>query len=275
MSALVIAAVIAACGGERDDRRTPAGSGTVGSARHSIDVTSRDPAYAIRGVEATWVKTALQVGYRVETANAGPVAGEIKCRVGGYNVVYPALPGGRTGARQVAVFRPEPFAAQGSPCEVVFRADDRMIAAACVTGDRIADGICPAGSFPPPPRQSRNDVELAQASLELRESTAVFTALWTMTLPLESGRHFVAQVRCTDDSGTLVGEATLPVLALERMPAGASVYGPVVIPLERTPAATARCELRILSRPATPPIDDMRHGTYCATPSGVVVGPCS
>lgn len=274
-SAAAIVGAIAACGRGGDDRRLPAGSAVpAGETRHSIDVTSRDPAYTIRGVESAWTGSVLRVGYRADTT-AAPAIGEIKCRVGGYNVVYPATTAGVTGARQTAVFRPAPFAERGAPCEVTFRAAGRQIAAACVTDDRVADGICPSGSFPPPVRQTRNDVELAKASLGLRESTAVFTALWTLTLPLELGRHFVGQVRCTDDTGTLVGEAPAAFLALERMPAGTSVYGPLVVPLERTPEASARCELRILSRPARPPLDELTHGVYCATPTGILVGHCN
>jgi hypothetical protein len=264
----VIVAAIAACG-SHEDRREKAQPET----RHSIDVTTRDRAYAIRGVEPAWPRGELQVSYRAETT-AAPVVAEIKCRAGGYNVVYPAIGGG---TRQTAVFRPAPFDAFDEPCEVAFYAGTggKQIAAACVKGGAIADGVCPKGSFPPPPRQSRNDVELAKASLELRESTAVFTSLWTVAVPLEPDRHFVGQVRCTDDQGTVVGEAPAPFLALERMPAGTSVYGPLVIPLDRTPAPTARCELRILSRPEAPPLDELRHGTYCATSSGILLGPCS
>ncbi|NVB76841.1 MAG: hypothetical protein HOV81_00465 [Kofleriaceae bacterium] len=272
-SGAVIVAAIAACG-SHEDRREKAGSAQP-ETRHSIDVTTSDRAYAIRGVEPAWPRGELQVGYRADT-KAAPVVAEIKCRAGGYNLVYPAVGSGSAGTRQTAVFRPAPFDAFDEPCEVAFYAGigGTQIAAACVKAGTISDGVCPQGSFPAPPRQSRNDVELAKASLELRESTAVFTSLWTVAVPLEADRHFVGQVRCTDEQGTLVGEAPAAFLSLERMPAGTSVYGPLVIPLERTPAPTARCQLRILSRPARPPLDELTHGTYCATPSGILVGPC-
>lgn len=248
--------------------------------RHSIDVTVTGAPVSVRGVELTPAPNqpgVLTLGYRIESRDpSAAVPARILCRVGGYNVVYPTTDEDKLPGRRLAtLFRPDPFAEPVEACEVTFLRNDVAIAAACYRGGVLADGACPQEAFPPPPRATQFSVELTRASLELRHGTALVSGLFTVFEPLAAGRRFATQLRCEDPAGTASGEGELAFLPLDQLPAGASMYGPVAIFLDRTPAPTAACELRVISRATVGPPTEQIHAHYCLTTHAFGPGDCS
>jgi hypothetical protein len=276
---LVVAFV--ACSPGRDEPRElreppPRGS----EARHSIDVTVTGAPLSIRGVELTpsaRTKGAFELGYRIEARDRSLlVPAQIMCRVGGYNLVYPSATEGKiVGPRLAALYRPDPFNEQANACEVEFLLADRRIAAACYRDGALVDGACSAGTFTPPARQTAFSVELAHASLELRHGTALVSGLFTLAEPLGPNRKFAAQIRCEDAAGVASGEGELAFLPLDRLPAGASMYGPVAIFLDRSAELSATCELRLVSRATDAAPTERVHARYCMTTGAVRAGYCS
>lgn len=249
------------------------------ASRRSIDVTVKDAPLSIRGVELTPSPRSpgvLELGYRVESRDASVrVPARIMCRVSGYNVIYPSGSEGKVaGPRLAALYRPDPFNEPADACEVTFLLHDQPIAAACYRDGELVDGACPAGTFPPPPRATSFSVEIARAALELRHGTALVSGLFTLAEPLAAGRRFATQIRCEDDAGVATGEGELAFLPLDRIPVGASVYGPVAIFLDRTPEPSATCELRIVSRAIEASPTEQIHARYCLTTGAVRAGPC-
>lgn len=268
--------VVAACSPERDE---PRAAPPRVQARTSIDVTVKDAPLSIRGVELTpWPRSpgVLELGYRVEaTDKTLQIPARIACRISGYNVVYPSGGEGKVpGPRLAALYRPDPFSERATACEVTFLLHGRAIAAACYRGGELADGACVAGTFPPPPQVSGFSVEIARAALELRHGTALVSGLFTVFEPLAADRRYVTQIRCEDSAGTATGEGELAFLPLAELPAGTSVYGPVAIFLDRTPEASALCDLRIVSRAATGAPTEHLHARYCLTTGAVRAGDC-
>jgi hypothetical protein len=250
------------------------------ASRKSIDVTVKDAPLSIRGVELAASPRSpgvLELGYRIESRDKTvQVPARIMCRVSGYNIVYPSSNEGKVaGPRLAALYRPDPFSEPADACEVVFSLHDRPIAAACYREGELADGACPAGTFPPPPRATTFSVEIVRASLELRQGTALVSGLFTLVEPLDSGRRFATQIRCEDAAGVASGEGELAFLPLDRIPVGASVYGPVAIFLDRTPDANATCELRVVSRAIEVSPTEHVHARYCLTTGAVRTGPCN
>jgi hypothetical protein len=273
--------VLVACSRDSGDRRTPPPVEHA-PGRHSIDLHVTGAPLSIRGVELSRSEAsrgAFELGYRVEASDPGlQVPARIMCRVGGYNVVYPASAEGKVpGPRLATLFRPDPFTDVASACEVTFflRGSPQPIAAACYRDGELVDGPCPAGTFPPPRRQTTYSVELTQAALELRHGTALVSGLFTLIEPLAPDRRFAMQIRCEDDDGVATGEGELAFLPLDRIPAGASVYGPVAIFLDRTPAPTANCELRVVSRATRGAPTERIHARYCLTTGAVRAGECA
>jgi hypothetical protein len=272
--------VLVACSRDGGDRQTPPPVEHTPE-RQSIDLHVTGAPLSIRGVEIARSASspgAFELGYRVEASDPGlQVPARIMCHVGRYNVVYPASAEGKVpGPRLATLFRPDPFTEVARACEATFfvRGTDRPIAAACYRDGELVDGACPPGTFPPPPRQTTFSVELTQASLELRHGTALVSGLFTLVEPLAPGRRFAMQIRCEDDEGVATGEGELAFLPLDRIPAGASVYGPVAIFLDRTPAPTANCELRVVSRSTTGAPTEQIHARYCLTTGAVRAGEC-
>lgn len=248
--------------------------------RHSIDITVKDAPLSIRGVElvpSPREPGVMELGYRIEARErALSVPARIMCRVGGYNVVYPTSTEGKVpGPRLATLFRPDPFSEPVQACEVTFLLDDRPIATACYRNGQLGDGACPADTFPPPPAMTAFSVEITRASLELRHGTALVSGLFTLREPLAAGRRFATQIRCDDTAGTASGEGELAFLPLEQIPAGASVYGPVAIFLDRTPEPTANCELHVVSRATSGSPTEQIHAKYCLTTGAVRAGECA
>lgn len=269
---------VVACSSEREARHDPAPIPPHEETRRSIDLGVEGAALSIRGVELApaLAPGVMELGYRVEAKDHTlHVPARIMCRVGGYNVVYPAsTEGKRPGPRLAALFRPDPFSEAVEACEVVFFANDRQIAAACYRDHELVAGACPPGTFPPPRTTTDLSVELARAALELRHGTALVSGLFTLVQPLGEGQRFAMQIRCEDDAGTASGEGELAFLPLETIPVGASMYGPVAIFLDRTPQPTAMCELRVVSRAITGSPTEQVHARYCLTTGAVRAGDC-
>lgn len=276
--AWLVAVVLAgACSSEHDSGRTPAPSSRAES-RRSIDLPAAGEHVAIRGVELVpgAAPGVLELGYRIETTDpALQVPAQIMCRVGGYNVVYPSGGDGKhAGPRLASLFRPDPFAEPVEGCEVTFYAHDRPIAAACYRGGELAAGACPAGTFPRPRLQTDFAVDLSRAALELRHGAALVSGLFTLAQPLGEGRRFATQIRCEDQAGVASGEGELAFTPLEKIPVGASVYGPVAMFLDRTPQPTATCDLRVVSRATSGAPTEQIHARYCLTTGAVRAGDC-
>ncbi len=271
--------MLAACSRDAGEQRAAAVE--QGAGRDSIDLRVTGAPVAIRGVELTAQPEspgAFVLGYRVEAADTKlQVPARIMCRVGRYNVVYPASTEGKTpGPRLATLFRPDPFTDVARACEATFflRGEDQTIAAACYRDGELADGGCPPGTFPAPPHLTASSVEIARASLELRHGTALVSGLFTLFEPLAPGRRFATQIRCQDEAGVATGEGELAFLPLDRIPVGASVYGPVAIFLDRTPAPTATCDLRVVSRATAGAPTEQIHARYCLTTGAVRAGDC-
>ncbi len=271
--------LVLACSREQAEPREHT-SPTKTDARRSIDVTVTDVPLSIRGVELSPVPRSpgvLELGYRVESRDSSvQVPARIMCHVAGYNVVYPSGSEGKvTGRRLAALYRPDPFSEAASVCEVSFFLGARTIASACYRDGELRDGACPAEAFPAPQRTTTLSVELTRGSLELRHGTALVSGLFTRVEPLAPGRRFAAQIRCEDADGVASGEGDLAFLPLDQIPVGASVYGPVAIFLDRTPHASASCELRIVSRPVEGSPVEQIHARYCMTTGAVRAGSCA
>jgi hypothetical protein len=270
--------LVVACSRDAGEPRpSPAARATP---RRSIDLRVSGAPISIRGVElvpSPRMAGSFELGYRVEARDPGvQVPARIMCRVGDYNIVYPASGEGKVpGPRLAALFRPDPFSDVARACEVAFFVGDEQIATACYQDGELVDGACPAGTFPPPPRVTTYSVEIARAALELRHGTALVSGLFTLLEPLAEGRRFATQICCEDSTGSSTGEGELAFLPLDRIPAGASVYGPVAIFLDRTPEPSATCELRVVSRPLDGAPTEQIHARYCLTTGAVRAGPCS
>jgi hypothetical protein len=290
---LVIALV--GCGNERDVQREPppaqsegrsfesSGSdgqrGTAAAVRRSIDLRVEGAPVSIRGVElvpSSRERGVVELGYRAEAkAPSLQVPAQIMCRVGGFNIVYPASGDGKvSGPRLATLFRPDPFSEPVEACEVAFFVDRTQIATACFRDGALADGACPPGTFPPPPLRTTFAVELTRPALELRHGTALVSGLFTLARPLDEGRRFATQIRCQDDAGVATGEGELAFLPLDSIPVGASVYGPVAMFLDRTPSLDATCELRVVSRALAGLPTEQVHARYCLTTGAVRAGAC-
>ena len=244
---------------------------------------------AIRGVEVTPGKREgdLEVGYRVDApASSVRVPARVMCRVGGRNVVYPDDATGKVaGPRLTSVFRPDPFREPVGTCEIVFslrdaeHGTDRPIARACWDAGALRDGPCAATAFAPPSLAASGSVALERASLELHDATAVVTALYTLVEALPAGRRFAAAIACKDTAGVTSGEGALAFVPLDTVPVGASIYGPLTVVLERTPAADASCDVRLVSRATSGATSgattgEQTHARYCITARAVRPGPC-
>lgn len=272
--------LVVACSRQHDEPRELGKPAARSESRHSIDVTVKGAPLSIRGVElvpSPHAANVLELGYRIEAHDASlQVPAQIRCRVGGYNLVYPAGgPAKVVGPRLAALYRADPFTDQPRACQVDFFAGGRLIAAACYIDGVLRDGACAADTFPSPPRTTTFAVELARASLELRHGTALVSGVFTLFEPLAAGRRFATQIRCEDAAGSATGEGELAFLPLEQIPVGASVYGPVAMFLDRTPDPSATCDLRIVSRATSGAPTEHVHARYCLTTGAVRAGECS
>jgi hypothetical protein len=272
--------LVVACSREHEQPRELPLPARGSEARHSIDVHVDAAPLSIRGVELTPSPRSpgvFELGYRIEARDRSlQVPAQIMCRVGGYNVVYPSGTEGKVvGPRLAALYRPDPFNEAAQACEVEFVLGERRIAAACYRDGALVDGACSAGTFPPPARKTTFAVELAHASLELRHGTALVSGLFTVAEPLARNRKFAAQIRCEDQAGVSSGEGELAFLPIDRLPAGASMYGPVAMFLDRTAEPSAACELRLVSRATDGAPTEQVHARYCMTTGAIRAGDCS
>ena len=272
--------LVVACSRDRDaPRELPEPAPRGSESRHSIDVTVTGAPLSIRGVELAPARAGgvFELGYRIEARDKTlQVPAQIMCRVGGYNVVYPSGDEGKVvGPRLAALYRPDPFKEQAKACEVEFLLGDRQIAAACYRDGELVDGACSAETFAPPARKTTFSVELAHASLELRHGTALVSGLFTLAEALAPNRKFAAQIHCEDATGVASGEGDLAFLPLDRLRAGASMYGPVAIFLDRAAEPTAACDVRIVSRATDGMPTEQVHARYCMTTGAVRAGECS
>ena len=266
---------IVACS-EKRERREPLSIERDG--RRSIDVTISGAPITIRGVELVPGRDigVLELGYRVQASDTRiAVPARITCRVAGHNVIYPDSDAGKVaGPRLTSVFRADPYVEQPQLCEVGFYVGDRRVGSACYQRGELHDGACAPGSFTPPARTTQFSVELVQPSLELHDGSAVISALYTLLDPLPPGRRLAGQIRCEDASGVATGEGDFAFVPLDQVGAGMSVYGPLAIFLDRTPAHDAACELRIISRGTEGPPIEQVHAQYCLTTGAVRAGGC-
>jgi hypothetical protein len=269
--------LLVACSGKSDEASPPPALER-SEVRRSIDVTVTGAPLSIRGVELAPSRTGggvLELGYRVDGAKGVAVPGEITCRVGPYNLVYPATPEGKVaGPRLTAQFRPDPFAELPTLCEVAFFTGKQRIASACYRAGELADGACPQGSFPAPLLETKHDVDLARATMARRDASVVITGIFTVANVLPDARRFAATVACADTKGPIEGEGPVAFLQLDRLAAGTSVYGPLAIFLDRSLDDTAQCTLTFVSRATSGPPAERDHGSYCFTPEGGEPGPC-
>ncbi len=224
----------------------------------------------------------LAVSYRVDATGPALVPARTMCRVGDRNVVYPMSASGKVaGPRLSSMYRADPFTDVPGVCQIEFfyapteQTRWQPAGRACWQGGALRDGACPDASFPPPELATAGAVVLERTALELRDSSATVTALFTLTQPVADDRRFAAAIRCADPAGAIIGEAALTFVPLGDIPVGASVFGPITFALERTPARDAQCGLDILSRSlGEAPGGDRIHAQYCVTTRSVRVGRC-
>jgi hypothetical protein len=263
------------------EREIPAGPNA--QQRHSIDVSAMGAPAKIRGLEVEARPAGrLAVSYRVDATGPALVPVRTMCRVGQRNVMYPMTASGKVaGPRLSSLYRPAPFSDAPAVCQLDFfyapaeQARWQPAGRACWRAGALRDGACPDASFPPPELASAGAVVLEQTALELHDSSATVTALFTLAQPVSDDRRFAAAIRCEDATGPVAGEAALTFVPLGEVPVGASVFGPITFALERTPTADARCVLDILSRSvAGGPSGDRIHAQYCVTTRSVRVGRC-
>jgi hypothetical protein len=281
---LALVVLAGACSSaDRDDRAAPPATSVPSAPRTSIDITVTGVPVSIRGVEAHARPDGdVEITYRVEAKDAGLVPTLTMCRVAGRNVVYPMAPAGKVaGPRLSSLFRADPFNEPVSVCLITFVymasevALSQVAGSACFEAGTLRDGPCPPSSFPPPELPAAGAIVLEQSLLELRDNSAVVTALFSLTQPVERDRRLLATLRCEDPRGATTAEAGLPFVPLQEIPVGGSVYGPVTFALERTPAPEARCALQIVSRPVGDnPGGERVHAHYCLTKTTVRTGRC-
>jgi len=237
----------------------------------------------IRGVEVeARADGDLDVTYRVETAAPALVPARTMCRVGDRNLIYPMAQGEPAGTRLSSLYRADPFDERATACQIDFlyaapsdQTHWRPAGRACWQAGVLRDGACADASFPPPVLAAAGAVVLEWTALELHDSSAVLTALFTLTQPVEGDRRFIGTIRCDDSLGKVAGEAALAFVPLDQIPVGASVFGPLTFALERTPAADAQCAVEIVSRTVGSSGGGERiHAQYCVTTRSVRIGRC-
>lgn len=261
--------VAAACSPSREQPPPPSHQP---EPRHSIDVTVRDAPVAIRGVELTpGPKHSLELGYRLEAQDKSvSIPGEIMCRVQGYNLVYPAATTTQVaGARLTGVWRPDPFSEEPEICQVDWWLKRTRVAAACYAHGKLVDGACPGDTFTWDDNDGIHAIQLSHAKLEFREGAAVMTGVFTVVDRVPE--HHVARISCGDSGGPIVGEAAMPLLPLDRIGGGASVFGPVAILLDRSPRPLAACTFTIVAAGGK---GEVALAEYCATTEAVRLGRC-
>jgi hypothetical protein len=177
------------------------------------------------------------------------------------------------------LWRPDPFAADPEVCQIDWLLGDTSHASACYRGGELATGPCPAGSFPPRTEDElktslagKFTVDLVQATFATRDGAATFSGVFTKLDRLVEGHRIVAQLFC--NAGRITGEAGMPLVPLERLAVGASVYGPAAILLERTPSDGAPCVFRLVSRAAQGPPNEKELAKYCVTAGTPTVLTC-
>lgn len=276
-------ALVACSSGDHSDR--PAPSPTVPSdPRSSIDITVKDLPVSIRGVEVRARPGGdLEITYRAEGPEAGALFPTLTvCRVGGRNLVYPVAAAGKVaGPRLTSLFRTDPFGEAASVCLISFLympsegVASQIAGSACFDAGTLRDGPCASATFPPPELPTAGAVVLEQSLLELRDNSAVVTALFTLTQPVERQRRLLGTLSCDDPKGAITGEADLAFVPLDTISVGNSVYGPVTFALDRMPVADAQCAFQIVSRPVgEAPGGDRVLAQYCLTKTAVRTGRC-
>jgi hypothetical protein len=275
-------AALAACSGDRDNRAAPAPT-VPNTPRTSIDLSVTGAPVSVRGVEVVARPDGdLEVTYRTDAKAPALVPARTMCRVGGRNVVYPmAMTPAVPGARLSSLYRADPFNEPTVVCQILFFyfASDigapQIAGRACFERGTLRDGMCPDTSFPAPELASAGAIVLEQPLLELRDNSAVVTALYTLAQPVAVDRRLLATLRCDDPKGATTAEAGLAFVPLGDIPVGASLYGPVAFALERTPSPEAQCSLQIVSRPVGDgPGGERVHAQVCLTTRTVRAGGC-
>jgi len=252
---------------------------------HSIDiptVTGAGAPFSLREVEVVrGPNHSLELGYRVETADKTlEVPGEFTCRVQGFNLVYPATARGKLGGPQrTGSWRPDPFAEDPEVCQIDWRSNNAGYASACYRAGELSPRGCSPGTFPPRTEDELKTnlagkfaVDLVHASFELRAGAAIITGIFTVLERLAEDHRIVATISC--DEGQAASEAALPLIPLERLAVGSSVYGPATILLDHMPADGALCTFRLVSRPTKGPRDERELAKYCVTAGTPTVLTC-
>jgi hypothetical protein len=273
---------LAACSPSRED--VPPPQRRV-EPRQSIDIQMPATApFSIRGVEvARGPNHSLELGYRLEAASSSlNIPGELTCRVQGFNLVYPAAATGKVpGPRLTGLWRPDPFAADPEVCQIDWLLNDASYASACFRGGELVTGACPAGSFPPRTEDELKTslagkfmVDLVHATFAVRDGSATVSGVFTKLDRFAEGHRILAQLSCHDPAGRISGEASMPLVPLERLVVGASVFGPAAFLLERTPADGANCVFRLVSRAVKDPSVEKELAKYCVAAGTSTVLTC-
>ena len=273
---------LAACSPSRED--VPAAQRRTES-RKSIDIKMPPGLlFSVRGVEiARGPKHSLELTYRVESSDPKlELPGEITCRIQGFNLVYPMTATGKIpGPRLTSLWRPDPFAEDPEHCQIDWLMNEATYASACYRGGELVTGACPPGSFPKRTEDELKKnlagafvVDLVHATFSVHEGAATTSGIFTILERLQDGHRIIAQLACDDSRGPIRGETGMPLVPLERISVGASVYGPAAILLDRTPADGAPCVFRLVSRGSSGPPHEKELAKYCVTAGSPTVLTC-
>jgi hypothetical protein len=270
--------VLAACSPSREDVPKPQ---LRTESRHSIDIAPFDSApFTVRGVEiARGPKHSLELGYRIEAPDTSLlVPAEFTCRVQGFNLVYPTPATGKSvGPRLTALWRPDPFDEDPELCQIDWLLRDAGYASACYRGGELVSGGCPPGSFPKRTEDELKTnlagafaIDIVHAAFSTHDDALTMSGIFTNLAPYPEKHRLVAQASC----GEISGEAGMPLLPMERLAVGSSVFGSATILLDRPPAAGAHCVFRIVSRAAEGPPSEQELAKYCVTAGSPTVTTC-
>lgn len=270
--------VLAACSSSGRDE--PPATQRKPESRHSIDVESfKGAPFSVRGVEVTrGPKHSLELGYRLEAADTSLlVPGEFTCRVQGFNLVYPMTTTGKTvGSRLTALWRPDPFEQDPELCQIDWLLHDAGYASACYRGGELVSGACPPDSFPKRTEDELKKnlagafaIDIVHASFSTHEGAVTMSGIFTNLERVADKHRLLAQVTC----GGASGEAAMPLLPMERLAVGSSVFGSASILLDRTPPDGTHCVFRIVSRAPDGP-DEKELAKYCVTAGSPTVTTC-
>ena len=272
--------MLAACSSSGRDQPPPAQHKP--EARHSIDIEPFAKApFSVRGVEvARGPQHSLELGYRIEASDKSLlVPAEFTCRVQGFNLVYPMTATGKTvGPRLTALWRPDPFDQDPELCQIDWLLRDAGYASACYRGGELASGACPPDSFPKRTEDELKKnlagafaIDVVHATAATRDGALTLSGIFTNLERYPDKHRLLALVSCGDTSG----EAAMPLLPMERLSVGSSVFGSATVLLDRTPADGTQCVFRIVARAPAGPANEKELAKYCVTAGSPTVATCA